>query len=96
MIEEPSDLVKAVARVEEGGNMEVGIVRKGKQKVLTLQPTGKAAPWADPDHWGDWAQQRMHERGGWLRERLQELEQRIKDLEERLKEEPTKETQRET
>ncbi len=87
----------AVAGVAEGDEIELKIVRDGKQHTLKVTPEGEPrawmdsdrwGEWMDPDRWGEWMERRLQDGGHELRRRLHELEQRLKELERRLDPEP--------
>ncbi|MBW2316445.1 MAG: PDZ domain-containing protein [Deltaproteobacteria bacterium] len=81
-MEGPFDLVRAVAGVAEGDEIELKIVRDGEEQRLTVAPEGEPRPWMDPHRWG--VQHGRQE----LRQRLHEFERRLEELERRLDREP--------
>ncbi len=87
-MEGPSDLVRAVAGVAKGDEIELKIVRDGKEHKLKVAPEGKPRAWMDPDRWGEWMERGLQHGGHELRRRLHELEQRLEQLERRLAPEP--------
>ncbi len=87
-MEGPFDLVRAVAGVAKGDEIELKIVRDGKEHKLKVAPEGKPRAWMDPDRWGEWIERGLQHGGHELRRRLHELEQRLEQLERRLDPEP--------
>jgi membrane-associated protease RseP (regulator of RpoE activity) len=83
-IERPFDLVRAVAGVAEGDEIELKIVRDGKQHTLKVTPEGEPRAWMDPDRWGEWMERGLQHGGHELRRRLHEFEQRLEEFELRL------------
>ncbi len=92
-MERPFDLVRAVAGVVEGDEIELKIVRDGKEHKLKVAPEGEPrawmdsdrwGEWMDPDRWGEWMERRLRDGGHELRRRLHEFEQRLEELERRL------------
>ena len=83
-MEGPFDLVRAVAGVAEGNEIELKIVRDGKEHKLKVAPEGEPRAWMDPDRWGKWMERRLQNGRHELRRRLHEFEQRLEELERRL------------
>ncbi len=83
-MEGPFDLVCAVAGVAEGDEIELKIVRDGKEHKLKVAPEGEPRAWMDLDRWGEWMERGLQHGGHQLRRRLHELEQRLEELERRL------------
>jgi membrane-associated protease RseP (regulator of RpoE activity) len=88
-MEEPFDLVRAVADVAEGDEIELKIVRDGVGHTLKVAPEGEARPWMDPDRWGEWMERGLDQGGREIRRQLRELERRLEELERRLGPEPS-------
>ncbi len=83
-IREPFDLVKVVGRVPEGGTLELGVIRRGKERTLSVEPEGGPSPWVDSEPWSQWLERGLHRGGERLRRHLHEIERRLEELEQRF------------
>ncbi len=85
-IREPRDLVKIVGRVPEGGSLELGAIRSGKERTRSVEPEGGPSPWVDSEPWEHWLERSLHRGGERLRHHLHEIERRLQELENRFDE----------
>lgn len=83
-MQEPLDLIRAVAKVPEGQAIEVEVIRDGSVHKMQVYPEGPAAPWLDPEYWSEWLQRNMQQGSEQLRRQLDDMEKRLKDLERRF------------
>ena len=83
-IDESFDLVKIVGRVPEGGTLELGVIRSGKERSLSVEPEGGPSPWVDSEPWEQWLERGLHRGGERLRRHLHEIERRLEELENRF------------
>jgi membrane-associated protease RseP (regulator of RpoE activity) len=97
-LHEPFDLVRMVAAAPAGKAIEFVILRNAKERTLRIEPEGDPSPWADPERFGTWFEEKLGLGGGELQERIEQLEKRLDELERRLEERDPEagETARET
>ncbi len=97
-LHEPFDLVRKVATAPAEEVIELVILRKAKERTLRIEPEGEPSPWADPERFGTWFEEKLSLGGPELRERIEQLEKRLDELERRLEERDLEsgETARET
>jgi hypothetical protein len=85
-LEQPFDLVKAVARPAAGEAVELVLLRDRKRLTLSVVPEGEATPWVDPDAWRGYFERGVRQGREELQRRLEELEKRLRELERRVDE----------
>ncbi len=87
-IREPHDLVKIVGRVSQGGTLELGVIRSGRERTRSVEPEGGPSPWLDSKPWEQWLERSLHRGGERLRHHLHEIERRLRELEDRFEQIP--------
>jgi C-terminal processing protease CtpA/Prc len=86
-IDEPVDLIAAVARVPAGGTLALEVVRKGKTETIEVAPEGEPVEFSAPEHGergghahGAKAHSDFHDE---VLRRLQSIESRLEGIEKK-------------
>ena len=83
-IDQPLDLIAAVARVPAGGRLALEVVRKGKTETIEVAPEGDPVEFTPPEHdghdFGPGGHPDFHQE---LLNRLQGIEQRLEAIEKK-------------
>jgi S1-C subfamily serine protease len=86
-IEEPLELIAAVARVPAGGTLALELVRKGKTETIEVSPEGEPVEFSPPEHGdagkhahGEKAHADFHDE---VLRRLQSIETRLEGIEKK-------------
>lgn len=83
-IDQPYELVHAVAIAAADEDLPLSLSRKGKALAISVTPEGRALPWPGTRSWDElgqeWRRGLRHGAEG-LREKLRDLERRLEELE---------------